>query len=255
MSNKKFRKRSRHYPELDLEENPTSSKIKAPKIESDLGLAFKINQRFTPTPRQQKFLEYALDPTTQMIFCEGPAGTTKTYYAAYVGLRLLKEKKVNEILYVRSIVESARKAMGSLPGEVGDKFRPWMKPLLEKCDELIGTHTVDDLIKRNLVRCEPVNYLRGSTFKDCVVIVDETQNLELSEIITIMTRIGTNCKMFFLGDSFQSDIFKTCFERVKNNFSDPECEAKGIRTVAYTEEDIVRSEILKFIVSRLNRLK
>ena len=191
----------------------------------------------------------------QIVFCEGPAGTSKTYYAAYTSLRMLKEGKIDEIIYVRSIVESARKAMGSLPGEVNDKFRPWMKPLLEKCDELIGISVTNDLIKQNLIRCEPVNYLRGGTFKNCAVIVDETQNLELAEIITVITRIGVNCKMFFLGDAIQSDILKNCFERVKKNFSDQECIDRGIQSITFTEDDITRSEILKFIVGRIKLLK
>jgi phosphate starvation-inducible PhoH-like protein len=253
MSRRKTRRRSKQFPELDTTEE--TQPLRTIEQEPPNCLNFRINHKFTPTLNQKQFNKYAFDPATQIIFCEGPAGTAKTYYAAYAALEMLKEGRIGDIIYVRSIVESARKAMGSLPGEVNDKFKPWMKPLLEKCDELIGTRTTNELIKQNLIRCEPVNYLRGSTFKDCAVIVDETQNLEMSEIITIITRIGVGCKMFFLGDSIQSDIQKNCFERVKKNFSDQSCVDKGIQSITFTEEDITRSEILKFIISRIKLLK
>lgn len=253
MSKKRLRKPSRQYPELDVEDvSPERQKV---KIEPKLGLAFKINQKFAPSENQKLFLDAAFHPSTLVVFNEGPAGTCKSYYAAYSALKMLKDGKIDEIIYIRSIVESAKKSMGSLPGEVGEKFRPWMKPLLEKCDELVGSHVADDLLKAGLIRCEPVNYLRGSTFKNCAVIVDEAQNLEFEELVTILTRVGENCKMLILGDSFQSDIRRAHFTTIKDGFSDSEADEKGFRQINYTLDDCRRNELLKFIIGRLDRLK
>lgn len=224
-------------------------------VETNLELNFRIQQKYHLTERQLGFITLAEDENTNMIICDGPAGTSKTYCSVLVALKMLQQKKCNEILYIRSIVESATRKLGSLPGEVDEKFKPWSIPLLEKCDELVGSHIADDLLKSNLIKCIPVNFLRGSTFKDCVVIIDEAQNLEMSEIITILTRFGRNCKMFIIGDTLQSDIAKTCFKSVFNVFSGDDSSGNGIHTFAFSEEDITRSKLLRYIVAKVKGLK
>lgn len=224
-------------------------------VETNLELNFRIQQKYHLTERQLEFINLAENENTNMIICDGPAGTSKTYCSVFVALKILQQKKCSEILYIRSIVESATRKLGSLPGEVDEKFKPWSIPLLEKCDELIGSHIADDLLKSNLIKCIPVNFLRGSTFKDCVVIIDEAQNLEMSEIITILTRFGRNCKMFIIGDTLQSDIAKTCFKSVFNVFSGDDSSGNGIHTFAFSEEDITRSKLLRYIVAKVKGLK
>lgn len=224
-------------------------------VETNLELNFRIQQKYHLTERQLEFITLAENENTNMIICDGPAGTSKTYCSVFVALKILQQKKCSEILYIRSIVESATRKLGSLPGEVDEKFKPWSIPLLEKCDELIGSHIADDLLKSNLIKCIPVNFLRGSTFKDCVVIIDEAQNLEMSEIITILTRFGRNCKMFIIGDTLQSDIAKTCFKSVFNVFSGDDSSGNGIHTFAFSEEDITRSKLLRYIVAKVKGLK
>ena len=106
-------------------------------------------------------------------------------------------------------MESATRKLGSLPGEVDEKFKPWSIPLVEKCDELVGKQITEMLFESDYLKSIPVNFLRGSTFANNVVIVDEAQNLEHSELVTILTRFGKNCKLFVIGDSLQSDIQKS----------------------------------------------
>lgn len=252
MSNKKFGKRrdkSHNKPSKPTIDSNDSV------IETNVGLNFKINLKYHLSEKQIDFTTLSKDDNTNIVICDGPAGTSKTFLSVLVALEMLKAKKIHEIIYVRSIVESASKKLGSLPGEVDDKFKPWIMPLVEKCDELIGTHTVNQLIDSELIRCIPVNFLRGSTFKDCVVIVDEAQNLEMNEIVTILTRFGKNCKMFIIGDTLQSDIHKECFRRIHDTFSDAVSQSNGIRSFSFTEEDIMRSKLLKFIVSKVKNLK
>lgn len=224
-------------------------------IKTDIFLNFKIDQKFHFNDRHKAFVEKALDDSTHILFCDGPAGSSKTYCATYVALSMLKEKKIDEVIYIRSIVESATRKLGSLPGEVDDKFKPWSIPLVEKCDELVGRQVTNMLFENEYLKCIPVNFLRGSTFANSVVIVDEAQNLEHSELVTILTRFGKNCKLFVIGDSFQSDIPKSGFKNIMSGFDSDESHQHGISAFHFTEEDITRSKLLKFIVKVLTGIK
>ena len=233
----------------------TRKEKKVEVISTHLGLDFKINERYALTDKQKQLISLAQRDDTKIVVCDGPAGTSKTYISVYIALNMLKQKRIDQILYIRSIVESASKKLGSLPGEVDEKFKPWSIPLLEKCDEFIGMSMTNSLIDGEFIHCVPVNYLRGSTFRNSVVIVDEAQNLEMSEIITILTRFGHNCKMFVIGDSLQSDIQKTCFKRMCEVFKGEDSKQQGIHCFAFNNEDIVRDELLKFIVKKMPELK
>lgn len=225
-------------------------------IKSDIFLNFRIDQKFHFNERHKAFVDKALEDLSQIIFADGPAGSSKTYCAVYVALSMLKDKKIDEIIYIRSIVESATRKLGSLPGEVDEKFKPWSIPLVEKCDELVGKNVTNMLFDGEYMKCVPVNFLRGSTFTNSVVIVDEAQNLEHSELVTILTRFGKNCKLFIIGDTQQSDIFdKSGFAKIMNGFNTEESRGNGIHAFHFTEDDITRSKLLKFIVKTITGLK
>jgi phosphate starvation-inducible PhoH-like protein len=224
-------------------------------IKNDIFLNFKIDQKFHLNEHHKAFVEKAMNDESQIMFCDGPAGSSKTYLAVYVALSMLREKKIDEIVYIRSIVESATRKLGSLPGEVDDKFKPWSIPLIEKCDELVGKHITEMLFQSDYLKSIPVNFLRGATFTNNVVIVDEAQNLEHSELVTILTRFGKNCKLFIIGDSLQSDIQKSGFEKIMSAFDTADSNSNGIHTFHFTEEDITRSKLLKFIVKVIAGIK
>jgi len=224
-------------------------------IKPDIFLNFRIDQKFHFNDRHKAFVEKAMEEESHILFCDGPAGSSKTYCAVYVALTMLKEKKIDEIIYIRSIVESATRKLGSLPGEVDEKFKPWSIPLIEKCDELVGKQITNMLFESEYIKSIPVNFLRGSTFANSVVIVDEAQNLEHSELVTILTRFGKNCKLFVIGDSLQSDIHKSGFEKIMKAFDSDESHTQGIHAFHFTEEDITRSKLLKFIVKVIATIK
>ena len=234
-----------------------SKKIKSDidfeKVQADsLDLDFKVIQEFELTPAHKSFTELLFQRDTNIVFVDGPAGSAKTYCAAYSGLHMLRARFAGELVYIRSIIESASRSMGALPGEVEDKFSPWIIPLKEKLDELLAPGVSRYLFDRGIVKAIPVNYVRGLTFKNSVVIVDEAQNLTFSELTTILTRFGTNCKMIVVGDTLQSDINgKSGFKPMYKLFDDARAEENGVYCFKFTEADIMRSEMLKFIVSRL----
>jgi phosphate starvation-inducible PhoH-like protein len=243
MSKKTKRKKIKEIEELE------TALVKS-KWEYD----FEVTNRYTLNYNQQSLVETMLRDDTFMSIVDGPAGTAKTYLAVYAALKLISQRKLESIVYIRSVVESASKSIGSLPGEIDEKFAPWSMPLNDKLEELVSTTVIKNLHSTNVLRSIPVNFVRGLTFRNCFVIVDEAQNLTLGELTTILTRFGRNTKYVIAGDTSQSDIGKNSgFPSICNKFAGVECEQKGIFNFKFTEDDIVRSEILRFIVSRLQK--
>ncbi len=205
--------------------------------------------------KQLFFLSKALNPKTKILFINGPAGSTKTYMAVYSALRLLSAHDELDLLYVRTIIESADKGLGALPGDVEEKFNPYMAPLNDKLEEMLPRNTTlkHDLLNKGRVGAMPINFLRGANWIDKVVVADEAQNFTFKELTTLITRIGHNTKLFICGDSMQSDINgKTGFQDMCHLFNGPDSKKRGIECFEFTEKDIKRSVILRFIVSKLN---
>jgi hypothetical protein len=177
--------------------------------------------------------------------------THNTYLAVLAALTLLQQKKIKKIVYIRSIVESAEKSIGALPGEIDEKFKPWSLPMLDKLHELLTESASDALINSNVVHCVPVNFVRGLTFHDSVVIVDESQNLSRKELVSILTRFGHNSRFIIAGDLKQNDIAKSGYKDVLDRFNDEESANHHIHCIHFGQDEIVRSHILKFIVRKL----
>lgn len=249
MSRAKTRKRTVPVDDMTVQD------INA-RIVKNVDTNFKVVQKYKLTDTHKSLVELGYLDSTKMLFVDGPAGTAKTYCASLLALNLLRGHKMNEIVYIRSIVESASKSMGSLPGEVDDKFLPWTLPLMEKLNELLEPGEVNHLFDKNIIRAVPVNYVRGLTFTDSVVIVDEAQNLTFNELTTILTRFGENTKMLVIGDTKQSDINgKSGFKPMCRCFDDNESEENGVFCFKFTDKDIMRSEILQFIVKKIQTNK
>jgi len=161
----------------------------------------------------------------------------------------------SELKYIRTIAESGERALGSLPGTVDEKFNPFMMPLYDELDELLPMSQSKYLETNGFIEALPINFLRGATWNDKIIIADESQNYSSKELITLLTRIGENTKMFICGDAMQSDIGnKSGFMRVYDLFNNKESEERGIYCFQFDEEDIMRSEILKYIVSVFKKL-
>ena len=215
-------------------------------------LDFKIKQEYDLTPRQQEFLNATLQTNNKMCIVMD----LQVRQRLIAALKLLNVRSVDNIIYIRSIVESASRSMGALPGELEDKFAPWSMPLIDKLEEVLVGNTGNNLLSKGYIKCIPVNFTRGLTFKNACVIIDEAQNMTNSELTTILTRFGVDSKYIVVGDTFQADIGeKSGFKGIYKAFDDPVCSDEGINTFKFDGDDIVRSEILKFIVERLSTVK
>jgi phosphate starvation-inducible PhoH-like protein len=205
--------------------------------------------------KQKQFLELALDKKTKLMFVSGPAGTSKTYMAILSALKLMNEKKVSDLLYLRSAVESSDSKIGFLPGEANEKMAPYIQPLIEKLTELTNKATIDWLQKEERIESIPIGFLRGLNWNARCIVADEAQNMTYKELVTLVTRVGEFSKVFVIGDPEQSDInLKSGFVKMISNFDDEESRANGIHVFEFTEDDIVRSELVKFIIKKLKQL-
>lgn len=248
---KKSRRKRELVEELHTDSEELQHSMNAKKWEYD----FDVTNKYTFHGVQDEFLKFMQQDETHCAIVEGPAGSAKTYLAVLAALKLISKRKLDSLVYVRSVVESANKSIGSLPGEIDEKFSPWAIPLHDKLEELVSPATVQNLSMSGVIKCIPVNFLRGLTFRNSFVLVDEAQNLTLPELITILTRFGHNSKYVIAGDAFQADIGRQSgFTKIYNTFTTPDCEERGIKTFKFTESEIVRSEILKFIVQKLKQV-
>jgi len=220
---------------------------------SKLKSVLKIYQREL-TDKQKQFLTLAADKTAKVIFVSGPAGTSKTFLAVYHALTMINEKRVSDLVYIRSAVECSDAKLGFLPGEADEKMSPYIQPLLDKLSELLPKGDIDILLKEERVTGIPVGFLRGLNWNAKAIIADEAQNMSFKELFTLITRTGEFSKVFILGDPEQSDINgRSGFIKMIGHFDDEESRTNGIHVFRFTEDDIVRSGLVQFIIKKIKK--
>ena len=203
------------------------------------------------TPKQRDLIRLIRDEKNFITFVEGPAGSAKTFVSTFCGLLALREHSIKSIKYIRSLVESSSNKIGFLPGDISLKLNVYEFPLLDQLEQMLDMQAYEKLISEKKIETLPVNFLRGRGFRGEYIIIDEAQNIPYNDLVTIITRIGEGTKFIFLGDSLQSDIRQSGYTKMINVFNDEESKEKGINTFKFTEDDVCRSEILKFIVKKL----
>lgn len=209
------------------------------------------------TEKQKKFLDIAAQKDTRIIFIKGPAGSSKSILSVYAALQMLDQKKVSEVMYVRSAVESSDSKIGFLPGSNEEKMMYYNLPFMDKLYELLPASDVETLKKQESVTCFSTNFARGMSWSAKAIIMDEVQNSSRKEIVTILTRLGQFSRCFVLADPLQTDLPHGkggAFEELYNLFDNQESKEQGIYTFEFTEDDIMRSELVKFLVKKLKKL-
>ena len=152
----------------------------------------------------QKMYIKAIEENTVTISI-GPAGTGKTYLAVAEAVRALKDKKVNKIVMCRPAVEAGEK-LGFLPGDLQNKVDPYLRPLYDALDEMLGPETVQSYMEKRIIEIAPLAYMRGRTLKSMFLLCDECQNMSISQHLMILTRLGEGSKMVLTGDVTQIDL-------------------------------------------------
>lgn len=190
---------------------------------------------------------------TNNLVLHGIAGTGKTFISMYLALdEVLNKDKYKKLYVFRSAVPS--RDVGFQPGNLREKMRVYEEPYVSTVDELFNDRTAYDLLKsKNLFEFVSTSYTRGITLNDCIVIVDEIQNMNGGELSTLATRVGNNCKIIFSGDLRQTDLDGkyTSQKTGLPEFLAVVKRMKSVRTVEFEVEDIVRSGFVKeFIIAK-----
>lgn len=182
----------------------------------------------------------------QLTFGTGPAGTGKTYICTRIGAQMLKDKVIKRLIVTRPAVEAGG-GLGFLPGTIHEKFAPYFAPFRAVLDEVFGASHVDYLIKDGQIEIQPLEYIRGLTFDNCFVILDEAQNTTPGQMKLFLSRIGEYSKVVVNGDITQQDIegqsgLTDAIDRLEG--------LNGVDLIEFTEDDIVRSGLCKEIIKR-----
>lgn len=152
---------------------------------------------------QRKYVDAIRNNTVTI--CIGPAGTGKTYLAVAAVVGMLKRREIERIIMCRPAVEAGEK-LGFLPGDLQNKVDPYLRPLYDALDELLGHETVQRYIENRTIEIAPLAYMRGRTLKNAGCIIDECQNMTLVSHKLILTRLGEGSRMILTGDITQIDL-------------------------------------------------
>ena len=197
------------------------------------------------TLNQKRFLE-AID-THPITFGIGPAGTGKTYLAMAMALRELLEGRVEQIILTRPAVE-AGETLGFLPGELQEKILPYLTPLYDAMNNMIGKEQTIRLIERGIVEIAPLAYMRGRTLANAFVVLDEAQNTTHEQMMMFLTRLGDGSRMVVTGDMTQTDLPRNKQSGL-NEATRVLKDIDRIRLFYFNGKDVVRHPLVQDIIN------
>ena len=182
-----------------------------------------------------------------VVFGLGPAGTGKSYLAVAKAVQFLKKSKIEKIILSRPAVEAGEN-LGFLPGDMKEKVDPYLRPIYDALYEMIPYELVEKKIQEGIIEIAPVAFMRGRTFKNSFVIIDEAQNTSSIQMKMILTRLGNGSKMIINGDLTQIDI-KYLNDSGLNTAKKKLANLKTIKFVNLNKQDVVRHKIVSEIIN------
>jgi phosphate starvation-inducible PhoH-like protein len=188
------------------------------------------------TPMQGDYLD-ALSTSPQVVVL-GPAGTGKTWIAATHAADLYRNRQISKIILTRPNVPCGR-SLGFFPGSLEDKFAPWVVPVVEAIKDRIGAAAFDIALKRGHIEMVPFQVMRGRSWKNAFVLLDEAQNTTPAEIKMFLTRVGEDCTVVINGDVSQCDLDETSGLRTVLHLI--KSQKLPVPVIEFTAADIVRS--------------
>ena len=196
------------------------------------------------TPTQHTLVEKY--KKNDLLFAVGPAGSGKTYMAVALAVKSLRNREVNKIILSRPAVEAGEN-LGFLPGDLKEKIDPYLQPLYDALSDMINPRKLNEYMTEGTIQIAPLAFMRGRTLHNAAVVLDEAQNTTSMQMKMFLTRMGENSKFIVTGDITQVDLpskqksgLIEAFKILKN--------IKGIATVMFNENDIVRHPLVKSIV-------
>jgi phosphate starvation-inducible PhoH-like protein len=180
----------------------------------------------------------------QLVVTIGPAGVGKTYCAVNAAVNLLVQGKVKKLVLVRANIPTG-KTLGSFPGDIYDKLGPWLAPMTSEIKKRLGANDYDAKRHSGQIEFHPLETIRGASFENTIILVDESQNLTYEEVKAITTRIGEGSKMILMGDPMQKDTRDSGLVEFKKIITRFNLE---VPLIEFTVDDIVRSDLVAQLV-------
>lgn len=228
----------------------------------------KIKNIISLTPKQQEL--YTGIRNNTLTICQGPAGTAKTFVACYSAIGLLADKKIERIILTKPIQESGEN-LGFLPGTIEEKTDPYMQSYFSTFQKILGKQNFEFMKSIGEIVVEPIAYMRGTTYDDAIMLLDEAQNCTMHQLMLWATRLGKNSKAVMMGDVSQYDIkkrdskfldfisitvgeydFKEDGTKSQQNYKS---KLKDVFSHRFEVEDIVRNKFLIDLVDRYEKYK
>ncbi|MBQ9892234.1 MAG: PhoH family protein [Bacteroidales bacterium] len=199
---------------------------------------------------QQEMVKAYFD--NDLVFAIGPAGTGKTYIAIALAVRALKNREIKRIILTRPAVEAGER-LGFLPGDLKDKLDPYLQPLYDALEDMIPSRKLQEFMADGTIQIAPLAYMRGRTLDRACVILDEAQNTLLAQLKMFLTRMGCNAKFIVTGDATQIDLPRRSDSGLLQGTRLLE-GIKGIKTITFSNDDIVRHPLVTKIVKAFDSL-
>jgi phosphate starvation-inducible protein PhoH and related proteins len=206
-------------------------------------------KRISVIPRnlaQENYVAALEDQSKDIIFAVGPAGTGKTLLATQYALKALWDGKISKIVITRPSLPAEGEDLGFLPGDIIEKMLPWARPIIDMLTEYYSPKEIRYLIENETIELTPIAFIRGRTFKDSYIIVDEAQNLTPQTLKAALTRIGEGSRMIVTGDLAQGD------RGTKNGLQDFLERFNGstrIEVCHFTAQEVVRHAVIEEILA------
>ncbi len=200
------------------------------------------------TENQEKYIEAVQQSV--IVCCSGPPGTGKSFIAAGLTVQMLQKNQIRKIILTRPLVECDEK-LGYLPGSAREKVNLFMAPVLNILGEFLSRKDIQLYEEAGKIEISPLAFMRGANYNDCMVLIEESQNLSLGQIKMAICRLGPGAKMIMTGDVHQSDRVK---EKI-NPFAFCMKKLQNLDKVAIIElenKDIIRNSLINIVLERLN---
>jgi len=239
-------KRKKVTPKVD---NFANQPAKKPAREKRLVPKNALNH-ITLNEKQKELLK--IIEKNQIITIYGPSGTSKTFLDCFYAIKGLITHKYDKIIFSKPLEESGEN-LGFLPGGISEKMSPFMDSYKSNILKMISKPNLEKLIKDEIIDFRPLAFMRGATFDNSLMILDEAQNANLTKLMLFVTRMGIDSKVIISGDVRQYDIKKK--EVGVLFFKEMIKDIPGVAEFEFTKDDIVRNEILKAIVERYEDFK
>ena len=201
------------------------------------------------TANQQRFIDLIRE--NDLTFGIGPAGTGKTFLAVLMAVSYFKKGKISKIIITRPAVE-AGESLGYLPGDLKEKIDPYLMPIYDALDAILGGEQKDKMIEKGTIEVIPLAYMRGRTLDEAFIILDEAQNTTDKQMLMFLTRLGFNSKMVVNGDITQIDLNINRTRSGLKIASEKLQDIPGIGFIEFTNSDVVRNPLVQKIIEKFN---